>query len=116
MTAMDTSTATPNEAFFIRTFSSQKDEEPKLTSAILRKEEWEEFSMRWTSPFDEYDYHIRDFKTVCRGEKLVSQHLSLFNQIPSRSFLSTKEGKVARVDKAVLKKVKTSTDNFFTLQ
>ncbi len=71
MNTRDTSTATPNEAFFIRKFSSQREDEPKLNSTILRREEMEEFSKRLTSPTEEYFAHIRDFKTICRGEPLV---------------------------------------------
>ena len=67
----DTSSMIPNESFFIRKFSSQSENEPKLNSTILRREEIEEFSKRPTSNSLEYFDHIRDFKTVCRGEPLV---------------------------------------------
>ena len=72
MNANDTSSDTPNEEFFIRKFSSQKEDEPILTSEILRREEKLEFARRFSSPVQEYHLHIRDFKTVCRGESLVS--------------------------------------------
>ena len=72
MNANDTSSDTPNEEFFIRKFSSQKEDEPILTSEILRREERLEFARRFSSPVQEYHLHIRDFKTVCRGESLVS--------------------------------------------
>jgi hypothetical protein len=72
MNTNDTSSETPNEEFFIRKFSSQKGGEPILTSEILRREEKLEFSKRLSSPVPEYHLHIRDFKTVCRGESLVS--------------------------------------------
>ncbi len=71
MNALDTSTITPNEAFFIRKFSSQREDEPRLNSTILRREETEEFSKRLSSPIQEYYAHIRDFNTICRGEPLV---------------------------------------------
>ena len=71
MNSEDTSSRTPNEAFFNRKFSSQREDEPKLNSSILRKEEVEEFSKRRSSLDPNYYSHIRDFKTVCRGEPVV---------------------------------------------
>ena len=69
MNASDTSTTTPNEEFFIRKFSSQKDDKAKLNSEILRGEEKLEFGQRLTSR--DSLLHVRDFKTVCREEPLV---------------------------------------------
>ena len=72
MNASDTSSTTPNEEFFIRKFSSQKNNEAKLNSEILRAEEKLEFGRRLTSPVRDPFLHVRDFKTVCRGEPLVT--------------------------------------------
>ena len=77
MNTRDTSTSTPNEAFFIRQFSSQREDEPRLNSTILRQEEKVEFSKRLTNPSQEYFAHVRDFKTICRGEPLVILNQSL---------------------------------------
>ena len=71
MDTMNTASKTPNEEYFIRKFSSQKPDEPKLTSTILRQEEREFFSKKLTSPLADYFHHVRDFKTICRGELLV---------------------------------------------
>ena len=72
MDTEETSSSTPNEEFFIRKFSSQKEGEPILNSEILRREEKLEFSRRFSSPIQLFQLHVRDFETVCRGESLVS--------------------------------------------
>ena len=65
MDTMNTASKTPNEEYFIRKFSSQKPEEPKLTSTILRQEEREFFfqkadkSIGWLlSPRQRFQDHL----------------------------------------------------------
>ena len=78
MDPMNTASITPNEEFFIRKFSSQKPDEPKLNSSILRQEERDLFSkMQTTTSLDYFD-HLRDFKTICRGEPLVRYSKAFF--------------------------------------
>ncbi len=69
----------PNESVFIRKFSSQRMNEPTLNSTYLRREEMEEFSKLPTSNSLEYIDHIRDFKTVCRGEPLVIKKILYYH-------------------------------------
>ena len=66
----DTSSVTPNEAVFIRKFSSQQKNEPQLNSTILRREEMEVFSKRFSSHNTKTN-RIKDFNSLCRGQRLV---------------------------------------------
>ena len=64
----------PNEHFFIRKFNN----DISLSGKKLRQEEWEQFRQRYSSESPMFHHHIRDYHTVCRGEKLVS--------LPERNF------------------------------
>ena len=58
----------PNEHFFIRKFNN----DISLSGKKLRQEEWEQFRHRYSSENPMFHHHIRDYHTICRGEKLVS--------------------------------------------
>jgi hypothetical protein len=101
----------PDESFFIRKFSSQRKDEPTLNSSILRREEMEEFSKRPTSNSLYYIDHIRDFKAICRGERLViirivikkvcSSMLKTEENVQNYEKVCQKLGKCAKCSKAL---------------
>ena len=64
----------PNEHFFIRKFNNDFS----LTGKKLRQEEWEQFRHRYSSELPMLHHHIRDYHTVCRGEKLMFKNQQAF--------------------------------------
>ena len=49
-----------------------------MTGKKLRQEEWEQFRHRYSSELPMLHHHIRDYHTVCRGEKLMFKNQQAF--------------------------------------